>query len=158
MGASPPDTTSDKCNGRPGWGLTLLNWALPGAGFMLVGRIGRGAAQAGIVLGTFVIGLALSGGVMWPAWHGMGQDIAIINNIVFLIQMGGGLPALASLLGNLGGVEWLGGLPWHPYYELGAYYLVVAGALNYYATCNFHDRLVSHNSRYQEQEGIGAAR
>ncbi len=143
---------------RAGWALTLLNWVLPGFGFIMVGRRARGFTQLAIVLTTFGLGLALRGGVIWPVWSLSGEhELNIINNVMFLIQAGSGAPALLSLFGQLAGLPLLAGLPEHPFYELGAYFIVVAGALNYYAACNFYDRLVSPAPRYRDQEKIGHA-
>ncbi len=139
-----------------GWGMLLLNWALPGVGFMMVGRQARGLVQFCTVLLTLALGLALRGGVMWPTWDFQHQEVNLINNITFIIQMGAGLPALASLLGHLNDFQPLGGIPTSAHYELGSYFIVVAGALNYFASCNFHDRLVRITPRFQAQEGSPA--
>mgnify|MGYP001571637387 CR=1 FL=1 len=154
---SNPATSSSRPAGGPvaerasGW-LTLLNYLLPGAGFCLAGRRARGLLQAGMVLVTMALGFSLHGGVAWPSWSPQAQDFNLINNFTFIVQMGGGLPALASLAANLGGWSLLAGVPQDAYYELGGYYLVVAGAVNYFAALNFHDRLVKQDSRFREQE------
>jgi hypothetical protein len=130
--------------------LVLIDWAIPGLGFALVGRWTRGLAQFLIVWVTFAIGLALHGGVVWPSWSIHAAGFNLINNITFVIQMGAGLPALASLAGGWLGLSWLGGVPQDPFFELGGYYMVVAGALNYFAVCNLYDRVVHPRPRYRE--------
>ena len=93
-------------------------------------------------------------------------DFNLINNFTFIIQLGAGLPALASLAAQFVPFlpAWaqllvqsihlteLAGIPPHPYYELGSYYLIVAGAINYFAVCNLHDRILRPQARYQAQE------
>ena len=165
---SPANSLPAAAPATAGWGLLILNWLVPGAGFMIAGRGGRGLAQMLIVLTTFAIGLTLRGGVVWPVWiPGREGEFNLINNITFIIQMGGGLPALLSLAGSLceslarsgpaaGIAALFGGFPEHPYFELGSYYLVVAGALNYFATCNFHDRLVRPQPRFSGEPAAPA--
>jgi hypothetical protein len=135
--------------------LVPVNYLLPGAGFCVAGRWSRGLIQATTVLLTVALGLLLHGGVVWPSWTPQAQDFNLINNLTFLVQLGGGLPCLASLAANV--LDWpiLAGRPENAYYELGSYYLVVAGAINYFATMNFYDRLVRLDARFREQETDG---
>jgi hypothetical protein len=148
--ASPPPPTP-AMPPASGW-LVLLNYLLPGAGFCAVGRRGRGLLQGTMVLVTVALGWSLHGGVAWPSWSPQAMDFNLINNLTFLVQLGGGLPNLASLVAHQLGWPLLGGVPKDPYYELGSYYLVVAGAVNYFATLNFYDRLVKRDPRFLEQE------
>lgn len=133
-------------------GLAIVNGLLPGAGYCVMGRWTRGLLQAGMVLATAAIGWSLHGGVAWPSWSPEAADFNLINNLTFLVQLGGGLPMLGSLAANHFNFTLLGGIAKAPYYELGSYYLVVAGAVNYFASLNFYDRLVKREGRLYEQE------
>lgn len=135
-------------------GLVIASWLIPGLGFWVMKRRGRAACQFLIVMLTFVMGLVLRGGVVWPMGVG---EFNLINYFTFAVQVGAGLPALISLGANIGGFELLGGQLWHPFYELGSYYLIVAGAMNYFAVCNFYDRLVHTHPRFRKQEGLEPA-
>jgi hypothetical protein len=152
MNASP---TAHPSGTRPpaasGW-LVLANYLLPGAGFCAVGRWRRGLLQAAMVLVTASIGWSLHGAVAWPSWSRHALDFNLINNLTFIVQMGGGLPNLASLAASRFDWPLLGGVPEDPYYELGGYYLVVAGAINYFATLNFFDRIAKRDPRFADQE------
>jgi hypothetical protein len=157
---------SSRAKGERSGLLLLLDWLIPGAGFWLRGRRTRGAIQFLLVMVTFVLGLALHSGVAWPSWTPGAADFNLINNFTFIIQMGAGLPALVSLAAQFISAlpAWaqpivqsthltvLAGAPPHPYYELGSYYLIVAGAINYFAVCNLHDRILHRQARYQAQE------
>jgi len=160
---TPPNSVSDAAARPPGWLLILIGWFIPGAGFALAGRRARGTVQCLLVFATFALGLAFHSGVAWPSWSWTAPDFNLINNLTFIIQMGAGLPALASLaaqpvvLGALdfhhaGALAWLTGVPQHAYYELGSYYMIVAGAINYFAVCNVYDRLVRKQKRFVVQE------
>lgn len=140
---------------RAGWGLVILNWALPGVGFIAAGRKARGLTQMAIVLVTFAIGLALQGGVIWPISWTPDSSFNLVNIITFVIQMGAGAPAIVSMGAHLAGYQALGGVPEATYFELGSFYILVAGALNYFATCNLYDRLVKTTGRYMAQEQGG---
>lgn len=139
---------------RVGWDIVLLNWALPGVGFIVAGRKARGLTQMAVVLVTFAIGLMLRGGVIWPSWI-PDTSFNLVNIITFIIQMGAGLPAIASMIAHLAGFDPLGGVQSATYFELGSFYMVVAGALNYFATCNLYDRLIKPAGKYQTQETGG---
>lgn len=130
--------------------LVWLNWLIPGAGFAARGRWARAGAQFGLVMGTVLLGALMHGGVTWPAWSLQSPEFNLINNITFVVQIGSGAPALASLGGHLAGWEWLGGDPPHALFELGSYYLVVAGAINYFGCMNFYDRLVKPAARFSD--------
>lgn len=125
----------------------LLGWLIPGAGFMLMGKWGRGMTHLLIIGATFGFGLALHGAVLWPTWSYRSEDFNLINNFTFITQLGAGLPAVASFLvsritgAEAGPMSWLGGVQSHTNFELGSYYLIVAGALNYFAVGNLYDRL-----------------
>ena len=105
-----------------------------------------------LILLTFILGWVLHGGVAWPSWSMSAPDFNLINNITFVMQMGAGLPALASLTSSILNYSPLGGIPQHPFYELGSYYLLVGGAINYFALCNLWDRCVTPQPRFEEQE------
>lgn len=143
----------------PGGLLLILNWFIPGLGFWICRRRARGGLQFLLVVLTFGLGIALKGGVDWPSWSVSEQNFNLINNFTFIIQLGTGLPALVSLLAHQL-PEWthlgfLGGAQTLPYYDLGGFYIIVAGAMNYFATCNLHDRILRPNPRFEEQEGCG---
>lgn len=150
----PSNAAASASRPRVGWDAVVLNWALPGVGFILAGRKARGLTQMAVVLVTFAFGLLLRGGVIWPSWA---QDASfnLVNIITFIIQMGAGLPAIVSMIAHLAGFDPLGGVPSATYFELGSFYMVVAGALNYFATCNLYDRLVKPTSKYLAQETGG---
>lgn len=134
-------------------GLSLLvGWLVPGAGFWMHGRRARGATQFVLVLVTFGLGLALHSGVAWPSWSPRASDFNLINNFTFIIQLGAGLPALLSLLAQKTAWTFLAGVPQDPFYELGGFYLIVAGAINYFALCNLYDRLLRPQTRFRAQE------
>lgn len=159
--------------GITGWLLLLLNWLVPGAGFWLCRRRGRAVVQFLLVMVTFALGLSLHSGVAWPSWSPSAPDFNLINNFTLVIQFGAGLPALASLLAqpstltwlaqHFGGIglaqhatwTWLAGTPQHAYYELGGYFMIVAGAINYFAVCNLYDRVVQPKEHFAAQEQVG---
>lgn len=147
--------------GVVGIGLVFASWLIPGSGFMVSGHRLRGAAQFVMVMLTFGLGIALHSAVLWPTWSIRSEEFNLINNFTFIIQLGGGVPAIASYVAsssNMAGgalAALLGGEHSHPYHELGSYFLIVAGALNYFAACSFYDRVVSRSGRLDPQAGTG---
>lgn len=152
--------------GSRAWVAAALGWLIPGGGFMFCGRWARGLAHFAMIVATFAIGLSLHSAVVWPPWSIRSEEFNLINNFTFMVQMGSGLPALASFLAALGGygevpaggsphlLSWLAGSQKHPFYELGSYFLIVAGALNYFAMGNFYDRFVRVQPRFLPQEAV----
>ncbi len=138
-----------------------LSCVIPGAGFMACGRWTRGLVHFAIVMCTFVCGLLLHSSVAWPVWTIKSEEFNLINNFTFIVQMGAGVPAWASLFAAIsevaqgGAGNFLAGIPKHPYYELGGYFLIVAGAMNYFAIGNFYDRVVHVHPRFVAQETGG---
>lgn len=126
--------------------LTLLvAWLVPGGGFLMHGRFWRGFVLLSMILITFLIGCRLHGGIIWPVWSMKSEGFNIINNISFLIQMGTGLPALISLFFGLypdtAPVQWAIAENAHAMFDLGSFYVLVCGAMNYFVVCNTNDRL-----------------
>jgi hypothetical protein len=147
----PPST------GRLGL-ILIAGWLVPGAGFLMCGRWARGLAHLGIIGLTFALGLALEGAVLWPAWSFQSEEFNLINNFTFITQLGAGLPAIASFLATRlgespgGPMGWLAGEQSHTNFELGTYYLIVAGALNYFAVGNLYDRLTHPGGEEHDAE------
>jgi len=116
---------------------------------MLYGKWARGATHLVVIGVTFGLGLALHSSVAWPVWSIRSPSFNLINNFTFITQMGGGLPAIASFIASsdpgIVADSLLGrfvGQPSHFNYELGSYFLIIAGALNYFAVGNFYDRFI----------------
>ena len=129
----------------------LLAWLVPGAGFLAHGRIGRGLTLFIALHLTFVLGVLMHGGVAWPVWSASDPGFNIVNNLTFIIQLGNGLPSLASLYATAKGAHgWLSFLAAdlsHPLFDLSSFYLLVAGAMNYFAVCNTYDRLFARRAQ-----------
>ncbi|GEM_PF-2360427 len=151
-------TPAIAAQGPLGWLGLFIGWMIPGAGFLIWGRWVRGLTCFFLIHLTFGLGLVLHSGVAWPSWSFRSEEFNLINNFTFIVQMGTGLPALASFLASQwvqepgAGLAWLAGAPKHPHYELGSYFLIVAGALNYFVVGNFYDRLVRPRPPFTAQE------
>jgi hypothetical protein len=72
---------------RSPWLIAVVSWLLPGCGYLLLGRRGRGAIVFAAVLLPFVIGLLMRGPMFQP--HGT-------DPLTTLIQVGGFIGDLAS--------------------------------------------------------------
>jgi len=115
--------------------LALLGWLVPGSGFFLLDRKYRfrGILFLVVIHATFVAGVALRGGAVWPSWS-FADPSFIVNDLTFLMQMLGGWPALFSLGAHFAGWS-IAADQAHTLYELGSFYCLVAGALNYFVVC-----------------------
>ena len=119
----------------------ILSWLIPGLGFFLLGRRShkRAALYTVIVHVTFFVGILLHGGVVPPVPEPGVPTMAIIGMLVFIMQLGAGWPAVLSLLAWKFGWTGLAAQPVSYWYELGSFYCLVAGTLNYFIACQSFD-------------------
>lgn len=121
--------------------LSLLNWLVPGTGYVLAGDVLRGAILFVLLNGCFALGLWWNGFILVPpAWKD--PSFNIVSFLTFVVQMfhGGGtlLEIWCSRTGNL---PMLVRDPGATYSDLGALHLLVAGGLNYFASVRLFDLL-----------------
>lgn len=131
-------------------GAILLNWLVPGSGFLLVGEAKRALALMLMFAAVFATGLGLRGGVVKPEWNPKSETFNIINVLTFVVQMGGGAPTLASLAAQpapdvradtLSPLRrFFAGQESHAAFDLGSFHLLLVGAMNYFACCFLFDR------------------
>ena len=123
------------------WGQVILSWLIPGSGFVLRRHYARGVVLFLLINVTFMIGVLLHGAVVWPIWNPRIEGFNIVNNLTFMVQLGNGLLSLLSLVGHSltpNGV--LTGQEWHAYFDLGSFYVLASGGMNYFVICHFYDR------------------
>ena len=129
-----------------GWALVVLSWLIPGAGFLAIGRFGRGLAVLALIQAPFLIGILLPGAVLMPIWTPGDWGANIVNSLTFVTQIGNGLMSLIWAFGASANLPFFVGVQAydaHPLFELASFYLMVSGGLNYFCVCNFYDRHVA---------------
>src|SRR5687767_2824999 len=82
----------------------LLAWLIPGAGHLILGKIGRGLLFLLVLAGTFALGLALHGRLFWPSVADPPSTFHfdLITVLWFLAQIGAGLCYIISFLFGFG--------------------------------------------------------
>jgi uncharacterized protein DUF6677 len=133
----------------------IMSWLIPGFGFFRRGRYIRALMLFAAIEGTFIIGFLLKGSIVLPVmdFSGGGLGGGVISLLTFVIQMGNGFLGILSFssvqyVQNLtaNGIEsaafftFLSGKQEHSLFEMGGFYMLVAGAMNYFAVTNFFDR------------------
>ena len=131
----------------------LLSWFIPGSGFLIRRQIARGLSVFLILNLTFLLGLALSGGVILPPLSPGSPGFSYVSILVFLGQIGNGMLALLCVIvqelqSHLGSsssvvsvlVHFFSAAPEDALFELGSFYIIISGTMNYFVLCNFHDR------------------
>lgn len=129
----------------------LGSWMIPGLGFFLHGRRIRALVLFLVIEGTFFLGLALKGGITPPVLDPSGGGI--ISFLTFIIQLGNGVTGFLSLGASLWStnlkaqglipsslVVFFAGNPPKALFDQASLYLLVSGAMNYFAVTNFYDR------------------
>ncbi|MBN1865823.1 hypothetical protein JW916_00895 [Candidatus Sumerlaeota bacterium] len=125
--------------------IVVVGWILPGSAFFFLGPRMRGRALVSLIVIhlTFLFGVLLKGGLVWPAWSLYTPGFSILNNLTVVVQMGAGWLAALSLgahLSHWGALAAVAAVESHSWFELGSFYCLVAGALNYFAVCQALDR------------------
>lgn len=119
----------------------LLSWLIPGYGFIHNKHWKRGLFFFVVLQLTFLIGaFAFKGLVMKPELPGS-ESFNVVALLTFIVQMFNGGLALLSLLPDLFG-RGLAVLPYQEDYswaDLGAFYMLVAGGMNYFVLMSTYD-------------------
>lgn len=126
----------------------LLSWLIPGYGFMRNGMLARGLVFFVLLQLTFFVGVALRGSVLLPVFNLREPGFNLVNVLTFFTQIFNGGLGLISLLPEL-----LGGrgalFPYQesaPYADLGAFYLLVSGGMNYFVLVSTYDHFYGPKS------------
>jgi len=115
----------------------LLAWLIPGAGHLILGKVGRGLLFLIVLTGTFILGLALRGRLFWPtvADPPSALHFDLITVLWFLAQIGSGLCYIVSYLLGFGTMP----QPEAATFEYGNTFLFLAGLLNYLVVYDAYD-------------------
>jgi hypothetical protein len=155
----------------------FMGWLIPGSCYWMKGDRLRGTYIFILLQGSFLIGLMLNGSVHWPAWSPKTEGFNLINILTYLTQMGNGLFATLSMIadwefvkrlqemqsiGNnvsineiqnsLGALKIFHGNEISSTFELGSFYLLVAGAMNYFSVVGYWDRYYGAQAKEQNIE------
>lgn len=126
---------------QPKWLVMLLSWLVPGYGYYVNGLQRRALLAFFVIELTFAIGCVLRGGVFLPEFRWTHEGFNIVSLLTFFTQMFNGGAALLSLLPELLGAKWAI-LPYDESYcwaDLGSFYILVAGGLNYFLLTSTYD-------------------
>jgi uncharacterized protein DUF6677 len=107
----------------------IASWLIPGAGHLVLGRVGRGLLFFVTIVGSFSLGLALHGRLFWPALSDTGKFpyFDLITVLWSFAQFGAGLCYVGSYLLGFGADP----QPWVGTFEYGNTFMFLAGLLNY---------------------------
>jgi hypothetical protein len=131
----------------------IVGWLVPGSCYFFKRDWKRGLVLFALLNVTFLIGLMLHGGVLWPVWAPRTEGFNLINILTYLTQMGSGLWGMLSTVADWGYLQmapisvgesgfwsFLHGNELASTFELGSFYLLVAGAMNYFTLVGYYDR------------------
>ena len=130
--------------------IPLTGFVFPGLPYLLAKEYKKFFLIFPLLYLTFIIGILLKGGVISPSIYqspkGFFNPLAYLT---FFAQMLFGLPAFISYIYSLfhqtiiykGAIV---NITYPPFFDLGSYYLIVAGSLNYYANIKLYDNKLRH--------------
>jgi hypothetical protein len=110
----------------------LLSWAVPGAGYFLVGRGMRGLIMCALVAFMFVLGLLLGGHLFGP--HNV-SDAGLLAYVYGFCDLGMGLTYFVCVWSNTGVAD----QAQRATAEYGNIFLIIAGLINYLAALDSFD-------------------
>ncbi len=115
----------------------LVAWLVPGAGHLILGRYGRALLFFGLLVGTFVLGLAIHGRLFWPAAAEPPSTFSVdlISVLWFFAQIGSGLCYGISYITGFGTHY----QPQAATFEYGNTFTFLAGLLNYLVAYDAYD-------------------
>jgi hypothetical protein len=123
----------------------VLSWLVPGYGFMRHGYWLRGIYFFIALEVTFLIGAALRGAVLVPVFNIGNPAFNLVNILTFFTQIFNGGLGLVSMLPDLLGAS-VSILPYNEAYrwaDLGSFFLLVSGGMNYFVMVSTYDNFYS---------------
>lgn len=110
----------------------ILSWLIPGYGFMHHGRWARGIYFFITLQATFLIGAWLRGSVLLPDFNMRSEGFNIMTILTFVTQIFNGGLSILSLLPEIGGPAILPYDETNQWSDLGSFYLLISGGMNYF--------------------------
>lgn len=106
----------------------VAGWLVPGAGHLLLGRHRRALLFFAVIVGSFLLGLALHGRLFWPAAEPSSRiPVDLISVLWSFAQFGSGLCYLGSFALGVGITPQAEATT----FEYGNTFMFLAGLLNY---------------------------
>jgi TM2 domain-containing membrane protein YozV len=107
----------------------MAAWLIPGAGHLVLGKMGRGLLFLVTIAGSFALGLAFHGRLFWPVVSDPPTFFRfdLITVLWCFAQIGAGLCYIVSYLLGIGTDP----QPWASTFEYGNALMFLAGLLNY---------------------------
>jgi hypothetical protein len=126
-----------------------LSWLIPGYGYLIHRRWGRGIFFFVILEATFLAGAAFHGSVLLPDFRFGSEGFNVVTILTFLTQMFNGGMSLISLLPEFFGAK-AAILPYdetNQWADLGSFFLLVSGGMNYFVMTSTYDHFYGRKSR-----------
>ncbi|MGI8907611.1 MAG: DUF6677 family protein [Candidatus Sumerlaeaceae bacterium] len=134
-----------------------MSWLIPGFGFFIHRRWGRGLLFFIVLQATFLLGTAFKGSVLLPDFRFGSEGFNIVTILTFFTQLFNGGLALVSLAPEI-----LNGAHILPYDEanrwadLGSFFLLVSGGLNYFVMTSTYDHFYGRKRQGAVAAALGA--
>lgn len=120
------------------------------------GFVARGIFFFVILQVTFLIGAALRGSVLIPDFNFRSPGFNLVNILTFMTQIFNGGMALISMLPEMFG-RGAAVLPYdesYPWGDLGAFYLLVSGGMNYFVLVSTYDHFYDESTKLSRTEAV----
>jgi len=134
----------------------LLSWLIPGYGFFINGHKRRAIYFFIILQLTFIIGAMLRGSILIPAFSIRSEAFNLVNILTFFTQMfNGGLGIISMIPDLLGpGASLFPNNEAYPLADLGAFFLLVSGGMNYFVLVSTWDNFYAPEKIRTERQVV----
>jgi len=134
----------------------LLSWLIPGYGFFINGHKRRAIYFFIVLELTFLIGAMLRGSILIPAFSIRNEAFNLVNILTFFTQMfNGGLGIISMMPDILGpGASLFPNNEAYPWADLGAFFLLVSGGMNYFVLVSTWDNFYAPEKIRTERQAV----
>jgi len=141
----------------------VMSWLVPGFGFAWHGRWWRAIFFFIVLEATFLAGAFLQGSVLVPEFSYSSKDFNLVAILTFFTQMFNGFLGMISVAPDLltrAGIH-VRILPYNEtnqWFDLGSFYLLVSGGMNYFVMMSTYDHFYGRKSEEKFEQNARGAR
>lgn len=132
----------------------VMSWLIPGYGFWHFGLRARAVFVFVVLEAVFLAGAFLHGSLLLPEMNYRSPDFNLVALLTLFTQAFNGLLSLVSLLPEVAnGIHILPYDETNQWSDLGAFYLLVSGGMNYFVLMSVWDHFLRRKPVTADDEG-----
>jgi hypothetical protein len=132
----------------------VMSWLIPGYGYWHFGLRARAVIVFVVLEAVFLAGAFLRGSLLLPEMNYRSPDFNLVAVLTVFTQSFNGLLSFVSLLPEIAGGFHI--LPYdetNQWSDLGSFYLLVSGGMNYFVLVSVWDNFLSRRTEQVAEQG-----